>query len=152
MTTSPNSTSSSSSSTLGNTSPTYPSSSSSSVPSSSAEAEGTSCTIFGTLLIGASIFAYHRTRSNVFLAGGVGVGAAYLLSGAMIQTNRELIGHTAAASASMVILTTGVSRYRTTRRAMPALPFVTLGILSTLYHLERASSYKMDAGTEQNKS
>ena len=88
----------------------------------------------------------------MFLAGGVGVGAAYLLSGAMIQTKRELLGHTTAASASMVIFTTGISRYRTTKRLNPALPLVTLGALSTLYHFARASSYRMEQDIAHDKS
>ena len=88
----------------------------------------------------------------MFLAGGVGVGAAYVLSGAMIETSREQTGHTTAASASMVILTTGISRYRTTKRALPALPLIALGLLSTAYHLERASSYRMEQNNAQNGS
>ena len=139
---------------------TIPSSSSSSPPppppppssSFSSSAEGTSCTIIGSLLIGAGLYAFHRTRSNVFLAGGMGVGAGYILSGAMMQTGREMVGHTAAASASMVILTTGISRYRTTKNAFPALPLIALGLLSTVYHLDRAGHYRMEQEKIEYKS
>ena len=107
--------------------------------SSSLLGEGLPNLVVGGFLLSTGIFAYVKTGSRVFLFGGVLVGAANVIGGTMIDTGHAFTGHLLGGAGNMVIATTGIARLISTKRPMPAIPFVSLGLASTAYHLFKAS-------------
>lgn len=101
--------------------------------------EGLPNLVVGGFLMTTGIFAYVNTGSRVFLFGGVLIGAANVIAGTMIDTGHAFTGHLLGGAGNMVIATTGISRFISTKRPMPAIPFVSLGLASTAYHLFKAS-------------
>lgn len=101
--------------------------------------EGFPSIVMGSFLALAGVLAYQQTGSRIFLFGGVIIGSANVLGGTMVDTGHERTGHITCAAADMSIFTTGISRLRTTKRPMPAIPIAALGCASAAYHLFKAS-------------
>ena len=104
------------------------------------EAQATT-TLFGSSIIGIGIMSYLKLRNPQHLFFGTFIGGAYVIAGAMIDSGRNVFeGHLVGASASAVILTTGMKRMFATKQPFPGLAIVSLGLFCVQYHLSRASA------------
>ena len=96
----------------------------------------------GTILVISGLVSYSKTRNNRHLLGGTIIGSTFVIAGSMINNQLEFYGNLLAASASTVFLTGGVSRILATKRPMPGLPMVALGLFSAGYHLNKSNDWK----------
>ena len=66
------------------------------------------------------------------LYGGLALGSAFIVAGATIQSGSDFRGHIIAAVASTILVGTGTSRYLASKKLMPAVPMLIIGMSNSV--------------------
>lgn len=97
----------------------------------------------GGIVIAGGIYAYLAKKSLPSLYGSLLLGSGLIAGGLLIANGNDFLGHTVSATSSTGLIAVGVSRYLTTKKAMPAAPLALLGIVSTLYNAKKSYDWSL---------
>ncbi|KAJ1974080.1 hypothetical protein H4R35_003784 [Dimargaris xerosporica] len=88
-----------------------------------------------TLCAVGGVIGFARTRSVISLAAGIGIGAAFGVSGYLIQNNKDW-GHEAAAATSYALLLSSLPRALRSHKPVP-LVLSSAAILAAGYYSKK---------------
>ena len=88
----------------------------------------------GGAVLSGGVMGYVTKKSVPSLVGSAILGGALLGGSGLIVKDEDLAGHTLSTVASGGITAIGAWRYFASKKAMPGIPLMLLGAVSTIYH------------------
>jgi len=90
---------------------------------------------FAAILATGGTFAFIKKKSTPSLVGGLTLAGAFVAAGYMVHQKYEYTtGHAIGTGAGATLAAVGASRYVKTKKPMPSLALLGLGLVACAYH------------------
>jgi uncharacterized membrane protein (UPF0136 family) len=95
----------------------------------------------GTVVIGGGTYAFLKSRSTPSLLGSLLIGGTLIGGGYLIDKGKRFSGHAVSAMAGFGLTLIGVISYRVSKKRMPRVPMVIIGLVCGTDQVQKALLY-----------
>jgi uncharacterized membrane protein (UPF0136 family) len=96
----------------------------------------------GGIVISGGLYAYIAKKSLKSLYGSLLLGGGLLYGGYLVLNGKDLEGHSFSAAASTGVVAVGARRLLQTQKAMPAVPLLIIGLISSAYQIKKVVDWQ----------